>query len=433
MKKQVLCILMAIVCLFISSCDKIASSSTPFEGSEDINNNFRLIVNGDDVPHNNSVSINYEKQYANLPLIAILKALGGKVNWINEEKVTILFNDTSYILNPMKKTLKKEGEAFNIIAVPPGTGHGGYYQLSDQEFIIDSDSLRYFINLLDAKITVDYNNSVVKIETQNLSDKYITINNKIFSVEEIKNGIKNTLNSVLYYYGNDDTSDYLTSNKNIILKKDLKYELYFKPNSNNKADAFIFPPKIYFAITNIQHPLSSPDNILLYEFGIDVTEWGLRSEFSYQGNTTKGKPYSFIGDDTIYLGSHTMRIDEIKKPEHEEMDDEWKKKAHKAIQLYMDKNDFYADKDDNLEPGKYHVYIQKFSKSDKDSTIIFKNQNGIIYVGYYYFVHDISDDNAADLNGVELVETANEKAFQIYLERVCSNPALEMEYTLTQK
>lgn len=270
------------------------------------------------------------------------------------------------------------------------------------------------------------------IESQNLSDKYITINNKVFSIEEINEGIRNTFNNVLYYNGNDDTSNYLTSNKNIILNKEIKYELYFEPNSNDGTNSFVFPQKIYFVITNIQHPLSSAEKSQLYVFGIDITEWGLRSDFSYQGHTPQEEPYSFINNKTVHLGSQTLHIDEVQKPEHEEMDDEWKKKAQKAIQLYMDKNDFYADKDDNLEPGKYHVYVQKFSKSDKDSTIIFKNQNGIIYVGYYYFVHDISADNAADLNGVELVENANEKAFQIYLDRVRSNPALEMEYRVSE-
>lgn len=267
-------------------------------------------------------------------------------------------------------------------------------------------------------------------EVPKFSDNYITINEKKFPLEEINEGIKNTFNSVLYYYGNDDTSDYITANKDIILNKEIKYELYLEPNSNEGIEAVVSPQKIYFVITNVQHPLSTTGDLRLYEFGIDITELGLRSDFSYQGHVLQGEKYSFIGDQTVYLGTYTMLIDEIKKPDYEKMDDEWKKKVEAAIRLYMDRNNFYSDRDDNLASGKYRIYVQSFFKSDKDSTIIFENENGDIYVGDYYFVHDIAATEPADLNNVMLNMSSDEKTFTSYLEKVHSDPAIAMEYSI---
>ncbi|SEW32751.1 hypothetical protein [[Clostridium] fimetarium] len=249
-----------------------------------------------------------------------------------------------------------------------------------------------------------------------------------FPIDEINAGIKDTFNSVLYYHGNDDTSSYLTSNKNIILKKDLQYELYYEPNSKSGLEAFVFSPKIYLVITNMQYPLSSEGTPQLYEYGIDITEWGLRSDFSYQGHWPQRETYSFSGNELIHLGSYRMRIEEIKKPVYETIDDEWKENAKSAIRLYMDMNDFYGDESHNLAPGNYHIYVQKFFKTDKDSIIIFENENGSIYTGYYYFVHDISTSHPADLNKVALNESSSEKSFEIYLEKVRLDPAVAMEY-----
>ncbi|SEW32759.1 hypothetical protein [[Clostridium] fimetarium] len=275
-------------------------------------------------------------------------------------------------------------------------------------------------------------NGTTKDETLNSSDSpvTVTVNGKSISIDEINAGIKDTFNSVLYYHGNDDTSSYLTSNKNIILNKDLNYELYFEPNSNSGLKSFVSPPKIYLAITNMQHPLSSEGSPQLYEFGIDITEGGLRSDFYYQGYGTQKETYSFSGKELVYLGSYTMRIEEIKKPTYETMIDEWKENAKSAIRLYMDMNNFYGDKSYNLAPGNYHIYVQNFFKTDKDSIIIFENENGSIYTGFYYFVHDISASHPADLNKVALYDISYDKSFETYLEKVKLDSALAMVYTV---
>lgn len=167
MKRSIVCILLIITCILLSSCSKNSSAADAPESSGDArdrNGHAMLIVNGKEITSENSASIDYEKQYAKLPLLAILEALGGETEWVNEEKVTIVFNDTLYVLNPTQNTLQKEGDSFNIIALPPGTRHGSYYEIRDEEFMIDSSCLDHFMYLLGARIAIDYDRAVVTID-----------------------------------------------------------------------------------------------------------------------------------------------------------------------------------------------------------------------------------------------------------------------------
>ena len=167
--------------------------------------------------------------------------------------------------------------------------------------------------------------------------------------------------------------------------------MYFKPNFNTNNEAFVFPPQIYLVITNVEHPLSTKEKGLLYVFGIDITEFGLRSDFSYQGHTSK-ENYNFLDADMVYLGNYTMCIEEIKKPIYKETDEEWSKQVEKSIRLYMDKNNFYS-KNGNLESGKYFVYVQKFLKSDNVefshiSDVVMKMAIAYPYVSFTLYNED---------------------------------------------
>lgn len=165
--KSIVCIILMIACVLLSSCSKNSSAADASESSgdaQDRNGHAALIVNGKDITSEKLASINYEKQYAQLPLLAILEALGGETEWVDEEKVTIAFHGTTYVLNPAQNTLQKEGDSFNIIAVPPGTRHGGYYEICDEEFLIDSNCLDHFLYLLGARIAIDYDRALVTID-----------------------------------------------------------------------------------------------------------------------------------------------------------------------------------------------------------------------------------------------------------------------------
>ena len=79
-----------------------------------------------------------------------------------------------------------------------------------------------------------------------------------------------------------------------------------------------------------------------------------------------------------------------------------------------------------MSPGKYNVYIQGFSESDDDTDIYFENEDGDIYRGLYYFIHNVSKHTEswpADLNHVERLEDAGTFAF----EKVRANAVLSFE------
>ena len=168
--KKWMCILLALaMCFVATSCGKNDTgakdtSSTNQEATQNIRADYKLIVNGKDIAAGTAFFISHEKQYAEIPLTAALSALGCQVEWANEKSVEIRYNDTVYILNPSEQTLVKSGDSFNFIAVAPGAAHGLYCETLDREFIIDSDSVSYFLSQLGAQITIDYENNTVKID-----------------------------------------------------------------------------------------------------------------------------------------------------------------------------------------------------------------------------------------------------------------------------
>lgn len=260
-------------------------------------------------------------------------------------------------------------------------------------------------------------------------ERPVTINGRSFTMKEINAEVQKMLNSMLYYHGDDDTSEYIIYNKDIILHKDVEYDLYINPPDPRHWNLTMLD----IVITNFHHPLSSEEKLLLlYNFGVPVTEWGLRSK-PYTGNyIVEEHMYNFVSDKT-FLGSYTMRLDEITKPEYEPMGSEWEENAKNAIRLYMDKNDYYADDlHNNLAPGNYHVYVQEFFKSDEDSYIFFEHENGNVYWGWYFSVQMASGEHPASLHKVELVENPDDPWIQLYYEKVRSDPALSFEYEVRQ-
>ena len=242
----------------------------------------------------------------------------------------------------------------------------------------------------------------------------ITVDHRTFSVTEIAHGVESAFHTELYYYSNGQLS--------FVLRKPIEYELYFSPNSVTSL------PQVSVIITNAEHPLSSTESPKLYKFGVKITHHGLQSYFCEQSFVDPRKSReAFLPEGTQHLGNFSMYINEIAPPTHEKMSDNWKQSAEFAIRLYMDNNNFCTDVDENLKPGKYHVYIQGFSESDQDSTIVFVHENGQIYQGQYYFVHSISEGTPADLNHVELLENIDYE-FTDYLNKLRLHAALHMEY-----
>ena len=142
-----------------------ASSTQNNTGEDNMNNDCKLIVKGKDITSENYINLNYEKHYAEIPLTAVMKELGAKVEWQSNTTAEITFDGKNYTLDTTKGTLIEEGSSFNVLTVAPGSTHGIFYQVIGDEFIIDSDSAKMLIiNIMGAKINIDYNNKIVSIE-----------------------------------------------------------------------------------------------------------------------------------------------------------------------------------------------------------------------------------------------------------------------------
>lgn len=270
--------------------------------------------------------------------------------------------------------------------------------------------------------------SLADLDSDETNEIYITVNDKNIALSDIVNQIPETINNELYYGGNYYDSNDIFLNSKLILNRVLDYDLYINYPSDFYGDGYPASlPEIRLVFKGIEHPLSTEEESKLYCVGIKVTETGLESRFF------SGYHISETEITGAFLGSYHVQIDEIVAPKHEEMSNEWKDAAEKALRLYMDENDFYSYAKDNLEIGNCKVYIKGFSANDTHTKIIIEHENGNVYEGFYYFVHDISGDSSADLNNVTLVKNVNDESYRIYLERVKENAAFTMEYAVHQQ
>lgn len=139
-------------------------TTTSAGDEKEMDNECRLIVKGEDITAENYVKLNYDYRYAELPLIAIVRALGAEVEWQNKVTAIIKFEGKDYILDTTKGTLIEVGGSFNMLAVSPGSRHGTHYQVIENEFVIDSDSAKLLINnIMGATIKINFDEKIVEI------------------------------------------------------------------------------------------------------------------------------------------------------------------------------------------------------------------------------------------------------------------------------
>ena len=140
------------------------SESKTNTGDDKMDNNCKLIVKGKDITAGNHVKLNYEKKYAELPLTAVIKELGAKVEWQSKTTAKITFGGKVYILDTTKKSLLADGSTFNLIIPAPGSTL--YCQAIDNEFILDSVNLKSVVLMMGTTIMIkiDYEKANVSIE-----------------------------------------------------------------------------------------------------------------------------------------------------------------------------------------------------------------------------------------------------------------------------
>jgi len=256
-------------------------------------------------------------------------------------------------------------------------------------------------------------------QTTNTPEQTVMVNGKIFSAEEINAEIKDTFNCEMYY-GNGIIGLEDFTNKTI------EYDLYAdnRPDTMSTMsdyEVWVNSPSIYLVITSMQDISPSSGDMLMLK--INITKWGLRSYFIDASYLSEVDMSSYIN-----LGHYTMYIGKPIKPQSETMSDEWIEDVKSEIRLYMDNNNAYGDPSKNLTPGNYHVYLQKFFRSDENSNIIFENENGAVYLGVFQLIHEVTGDMPADL--FQVIMDDNPAILQSYIEKVKEDPAVSLEYTV---
>lgn len=133
-------------------------------GHDNMDDTYKLVVKGKKIPIANHIKFNYEDNYAEIPLITLMRELGANVEWQNKTTAKITLGEKEYILDATKGSLTEAGKTFNVLVVAPGSKHGVFYRVVGDEFIVDSDSAKMFlINVIGLKMTIDYDNRIVSI------------------------------------------------------------------------------------------------------------------------------------------------------------------------------------------------------------------------------------------------------------------------------
>lgn len=130
-----------------------------------------LLVNGKDIAPDNYVKFEEIKNYAELPLTAILEEFGATTEWQSDTEAIITLNGKKYILDAEKCILKEENSDVNILTplyAPGTTGVADIpmYRTYGDDFIVDNYTLQGALAYLGFNYTVnvDYKNETVIIK-----------------------------------------------------------------------------------------------------------------------------------------------------------------------------------------------------------------------------------------------------------------------------
>lgn len=135
------------------------NSTTENEGVWDVTNNYTLLIFGEEVQMNIPLSINVEDEYAELPLITIIKKAGGTVDWVSDSNVKIILDGKKYVLNPQINWLYEEKSPDNIHVhvLRPGTTYGSC------EYVVGDNVLSNFLYTHGIRAEVNFQTSVVSV------------------------------------------------------------------------------------------------------------------------------------------------------------------------------------------------------------------------------------------------------------------------------
>lgn len=123
--------------------------------------NCKLIIQGVDISNDcyvylcDAEEFGAEK-YAQIPLTAIIRQLGGTVSWEDSDRVSLLIGGKSYIFDYSEWTLALSDEdSCNYLAPPPGTQYGLGGEIIENEILIDSNILTTFFHAIGYRMRID--------------------------------------------------------------------------------------------------------------------------------------------------------------------------------------------------------------------------------------------------------------------------------------
>lgn len=158
----------------LSSCSETKDNSVQVSvpaPETNVHHHQRLFVNGKDIAPDNYIKFYEIKNYAFVPLTAILKEYGATVKWVSETDAVITLNGKEYSLDAEKCTLKDVYGSHNLL-VPyfaPGTEvikDCPLYTRYKDDFIVDNYTLQGALKELGFNYTVyvDYKTETITIK-----------------------------------------------------------------------------------------------------------------------------------------------------------------------------------------------------------------------------------------------------------------------------
>lgn len=128
-----------------------------------------LIVNGKTIEPGAVLNCNEAQTVYSfdLPLIAVLKALGAHVIWLDEKRAVIFYRDLMLRLDTEKGAvylISSKEDYFRLVG-----GEAPYQQTRRQEgheYIIDDHAAQSLFTLLEVKMSSDFDNAEIRIDAQ---------------------------------------------------------------------------------------------------------------------------------------------------------------------------------------------------------------------------------------------------------------------------
>ena len=164
--------------VFILACSLTGCGSKPqkqetdfepidYDSLKDYNFDCKLYVDRVEVSTDNLVGINLKGRIALVPVVKIIEAAGGNVEWDDYKTAKITINGSRFVLDTVEHTLYCTDKSFpnwQFLEIPPGEKYSPYAHALEKELVIDSFRFYNFVyEVMNARIIVDVEDSSVSI------------------------------------------------------------------------------------------------------------------------------------------------------------------------------------------------------------------------------------------------------------------------------